>query len=260
MCRKSQPSNIVYVDSLVDITHNVIYSSNDGSTVKKEIERRRDDMERRYSLQFTIQFIAITIVLSAAAAYFAGCIARVIILLQFDAMLLFRNDNIAPATYSAGSGYARARTISPQLPAPTIIPGKDVPFTTYASKTFQVEGSANSHTIHLDRRSALVESSTSTPILSGENNISFIDEEVVDSHFGHNDDSSGLHLPAGQHLLVDIKDVDSTFLNSEERLAFALVELINESKLTLLSYHCHSLVPNGVSCAGVLLESHVRRT
>jgi S-adenosylmethionine decarboxylase proenzyme len=73
----------------------------------------------------------------------------------------------------------------------------------------------------------------------------------------HNDDSDGLHLPAGQHLLVDIKDVDSNFLNSEERLATAMIELINESKLTLLSYHCHSLVPIGVSCAGVLLESHV---
>ncbi|EED96723.1 predicted protein, partial [Thalassiosira pseudonana CCMP1335] len=61
----------------------------------------------------------------------------------------------------------------------------------------------------------------------------------------------------GQHLLIDIKDVDSSFLNSEERVATAMIELINESKLTLLSYHCHSLVPIGVSCAGVLLESHV---
>ncbi|EED92531.1 predicted protein, partial [Thalassiosira pseudonana CCMP1335] len=61
----------------------------------------------------------------------------------------------------------------------------------------------------------------------------------------------------GQHLLVDIKDVDAQFLNSEERLATAMISLINESKLTLLSYHCHSLVPIGVSCAGVLLESHI---
>ena len=27
--------------------------------------------------------------------------------------------------------------------------------------------------------------------------------------------------------------------------------------LTLLSYHCHSLLPAGVSCVGVLLESHI---
>ena len=63
----------------------------------------------------------------------------------------------------------------------------------------------------------------------------------------------------GQHLLIDIKDVDSTFLNSEERLATAIIDLINESQLTLLSYHCHSgtSLGYGVSCIGVLLESHV---
>ena len=61
----------------------------------------------------------------------------------------------------------------------------------------------------------------------------------------------------GQHLLADIKHVDPDFLNSEERLAAAMIEMVNKSKLTLLSYHCHLLVPVGVSCAGVLLESHV---
>jgi spermidine synthase len=36
-----------------------------------------------------------------------------------------------------------------------------------------------------------------------------------------------------------------------------MMEVVSESNLTLLSYHCHSLVPSGVSCVGVLLESHV---
>jgi len=65
------------------------------------------------------------------------------------------------------------------------------------------------------------------------------------------------HLPAGQHLLVDIKNVDGSFLDDEERLAQAMVDLCKETGLTLLSYHCHGLEPMGVSCAGVLLESHV---
>jgi spermidine synthase len=65
------------------------------------------------------------------------------------------------------------------------------------------------------------------------------------------------HQPAGQHLLVDIKNVNADFLNSEERLAHAMVEVVNSAKLTLLSYHCHSLEPAGVSCVGVLLESHI---
>ena len=65
------------------------------------------------------------------------------------------------------------------------------------------------------------------------------------------------HLPQGQHLLVDIKNVSAKFLNSEERLAQAMVDTVKKAGLTLLSYHCHSLVPAGVSCVGVLLESHI---
>jgi len=64
------------------------------------------------------------------------------------------------------------------------------------------------------------------------------------------------HRPSGQHLLVDIKGVDSDFLNSEERLSTAMVDTVSESGLTMLSYHCHALFPSGVSCVGILLESH----
>ena len=32
---------------------------------------------------------------------------------------------------------------------------------------------------------------------------------------------------------------------------------VNAGGLTMLSYHCHSLHPAGVSCVGVLLESHI---
>jgi len=71
------------------------------------------------------------------------------------------------------------------------------------------------------------------------------------------EDDEDLHLPAGQHLLVDIKNVDSNFLDSEKELAQAMVDVVNESALTLLSYHCHHLQPTGVSCVGVLLESHI---
>lgn len=73
----------------------------------------------------------------------------------------------------------------------------------------------------------------------------------------HGEDEEEEHLPAGQHLLVDIKNVDSEFLNSDVRLAKAMVDVVNLSQLTLLSYHCHNLIPQGVSCVGVLLESHI---
>lgn len=60
-----------------------------------------------------------------------------------------------------------------------------------------------------------------------------------------------------QHLLVDIKGIEGDFLDSEERLAKAMVDTVSEAGLTMLSYHCHKLIPKGVSCVGVLLESHI---
>jgi spermidine synthase len=57
--------------------------------------------------------------------------------------------------------------------------------------------------------------------------------------------------------MVDIKNVDGAFLNSQERLAQAMVTLVEKSDATMLSYHCHKLEPIGVSCIGVLLESHI---
>lgn len=69
--------------------------------------------------------------------------------------------------------------------------------------------------------------------------------------------SRELHQAAGQHLLVDIKGVDSDFLDSEERLSKAMVDAVIAGGLTMLSYHCHKLHPSGVSCVGVLLESHI---
>ena len=65
------------------------------------------------------------------------------------------------------------------------------------------------------------------------------------------------HSPAGQHLLVDIANVDADFLDSEERLTQAMVDTVKETGLTMLSYHCHKLMPAGISCVGVLMESHI---
>jgi len=81
-------------------------------------------------------------------------------------------------------------------------------------------------------------------------------EESNKTNPSEGEDSEEDHLPAGQHLLVDIRNIEAAFLNSEERLANAMVETVKMGGLTLLSYHCHSLNP-GVSCVGVLLESHI---
>lgn len=56
---------------------------------------------------------------------------------------------------------------------------------------------------------------------------------------------------------MDIKGIEADFLDSEERLSKAMVDTVAISGLTMLSYHCHKLIPKGVSCVGVLLESHI---
>ncbi|KAL7562640.1 hypothetical protein ACA910_015381 [Epithemia clementina (nom. ined.)] len=67
--------------------------------------------------------------------------------------------------------------------------------------------------------------------------------------------------PAGQHLLMDIHDVDPHFLLDMKRLAEAIVSLVAQSQLTLVSYHCHDLPQPSmmvVSCVGVLLKSNLK--
>ncbi|KAL7578696.1 hypothetical protein ACA910_009834 [Epithemia clementina (nom. ined.)] len=77
------------------------------------------------------------------------------------------------------------------------------------------------------------------------------DEHVVGEGFNG-------YQPAGQHVMMDLQHVDPAFLSNAQLLAHAMVETTQTSGLTLLSYHCHDLKPPmGVSCVGVLLESHV---
>jgi len=64
--------------------------------------------------------------------------------------------------------------------------------------------------------------------------------------------------PPGQHLLVDIENVDGQFLDTEEELATAMINLIKDAtNVTLLSYNCHGLFPMGVTCIGLSLGSHI---
>jgi len=84
------------------------------------------------------------------------------------------------------------------------------------------------------------------------------EDEDVDAGINHYKEAP--HLPSGEHLLVDVRGVNSRFLNSDERIATivtAMVDLTKECKIALLSYHCHSHASMGVSCFGVLTEGHV---
>lgn len=274
---------------------------------------KKDEIGSSFSIILSAWYILSTFTLSVFMAFTIGWVARLVLLSHFGlypydvATNLGGGDDATAIAIPKSGGMSQKQIIlntneilsggkqqggAIQLPAPMVIEGKDVPFTTYASKTFQMEGAATSHTLHIDRTSVLRPMSRSKKEFDGGPDFQSVEEEeesVGDdgwvepessscssnacsrgrakpieeeeqqpvNDYSHNDDSDELHLPAGQHLLVDIKDVDSNFLNSEERLAKAMIQLTEETKLTLLSYHCHTLVPIGVSCAGVLLESHV---
>ena len=144
------------------------------------------------------------------------------------------------------------------LPTPKAQAGKIVPQTIYTTKNFDTRLSALSASQWL--QPADEEEGVSSPNASPTNNVpdpmngklSF--DENGEAEYDKDDEE---HLPAGQHLLVDIDGLEASFLNSEARLATAMISMVDNSGLTLLSYHCHGLYPEGVSCAGVLLESHV---
>mmetsp|Transcript_9388 Transcript_9388/g.20809 ORF Transcript_9388/g.20809 Transcript_9388/m.20809 type:complete len:836 (-) Transcript_9388:139-2646(-) len=62
---------------------------------------------------------------------------------------------------------------------------------------------------------------------------------------------------AGQHLLMDMRNIASAFLGNEEKLVRAMMDVVEESGLSpLLSYNCNQLDPAGHTCIGVLLETY----
>lgn len=144
------------------------------------------------------------------------------------------------------------------LPSPTLPEGKRKPDYVYSGKYFNTVGVSSRKTdVFLDDTDPPPPRSFSSSfdiLATGDakGNVEDGDDED-DEH--ENDDE--VHQPRGQHLLVDIKNVDKDFLNSEEQLANAMLSLISQSELTLLSYHCHGLEPMGVTCVGIILESHI---
>ena len=168
-------------------------------------------------------------------------------------------DARGPSVITAAASPAEETTLpSRALPAPVILPGKEVPLTTYTSGSFGAAGASSGDTVHVDRRKCTQDEQAAGAEFESVSSRSDKKDDLSLSDGSRDDEADGLHLPAGQHLLVDLKNVDPEFLNDEARLAEAMIELAVESELTLLSYHCHRLVPAGVSCAGILLESHVR--
>lgn len=210
-----------------------------------EQERPSDNRERPskekgngFVIRLSGGFILLSICLSCSIAFSVGHISRRNLIINI-------NGEFQETYQEELKGINAFAT----LPNPVLQIGKTPPITTYTSKNFDTKSTTT------QSRWMVVTEAGKTEC---DNNNSENECRAPSYNEGnHSNDDDDMHLPAGQHLLLDIENVDGNFLNSEERLAHAMLELINECGLTLLSYHCHKMVPMGVSCAGVLLESHV---
>jgi S-adenosylmethionine decarboxylase proenzyme len=231
-------------------------------------QRSVDDDENKFVVRVSQRFILLSFCVSCLVAFSVGHISRIFLIVNpNNEFLQIYREELKIVGVATEDHF--------NLPDPVLQIGKTPPITTYTSKNFDTAKSTTTYSRWMvtevgeqlkvgdvtDEKNCDADvsereecrsstpSSTSTNTNGNKNNESSDDNE--------DDEEEEEHLPAGQHLLVDIENVDSMFLNSEERLAHAMLKLIDECGLTLLSYHCHKMVPMGVSCAGVLLESHV---
>ena len=195
---------------------------------------------RPYLVLVSNRFIVLTLISSILVAFAIGRTAR-IFLLDLPQRALLEQQLLL----LGGAEKDKGKQIR-NLPTPILPQGKQLPRTSYTSKNFNTARASSTNS-----RWVLAEVGPGNS--TDDECKAYVKEEEGDN----NDDDDEEHFPSGQHLLVDLEYVDSRFLNSEERLAEAMINLVNQCGLTLLSYHCHQLVPSGVSCVGVLLESHV---
>jgi len=196
-----------------------------------------------YVVQVPVRFLVATLVGSVFLAFGVGQAAR-----------HFVTYGVEEIFYAEGRGEG-------VLPHPIMAKGKKVPKTLYTSKHFDTGKSVSTDSL-LARERQELESENKKWVKcldnDGEDTAECHHEaKPADSSSSEDEGEEEQHMPAGQHLLADIENVDGAFLNSKQRLAQAMMDLIDLSGLTLLSYHCHEMDPMGVSCAGVLLESHV---
>lgn len=197
-----------------------------------------------FRVRVSRRFLSLSMMACILAAFAVGRTARVILLINPQKDILLAQQAMQQSL-EEGS-FERMR-----LPNP-VLKDRPVPQTTYTSMNFDTAKSAaiNSRWVVSEegKKHCVDVPNEECPAIYE------IDEPNEDVN---ETDDGEIHMPKGQHLLVDIEHVEEAFLDSEERLAAAMLELVDECGLTLLSYHCHRMTPMGVSCAGVLLESHV---
>lgn len=268
-------------------------NSRNGTTTMQQQQQQREEEEQQqdpFIVYVSFRFIIITLLGSTMLAFVVGQAARRMIVESIipsssssskaTTMIsqglgglssLLSNDS-GPASRIESTQQQeqhhqqqQQQPLKQQLPHPMMGEGKKVPRTIYTSKNYDTGRSVTSDslmarevkgTATMPQQKKHFENANDEWVKCNDtDNYCQIPSPEEDNN--NDDDEEEIHEPAGQHLLIDIEFVDEVFLNSKERLAQAMVDLVGLSGLTLLSYHCHEMEPMGVSCAGVLLESHV---
>lgn len=227
-----------------------------------------DEGSHTFLVRASARFIVLTLLSSTLVAFAVGQVSSVLLDLHFrnEFEKVFGgdhpnqdNDDYDERIFSSGEA----------LPNPVLEDERKVagpPKTLYSLKSVDTTRSdVNSHWIVTKEGEEQEECRLADQGSSGEGACRRSDLSAPNGSSGDNDDDDDdgdegeeeNHVPKGRHLLMDIENVDGDFLNSDERLAQAMFELVDECGLTLLSYHCRGLLPIGVNCAGALLEGHV---
>jgi S-adenosylmethionine decarboxylase proenzyme len=233
-----------------------------GKKLQNGAVKKIDD-DALYQVKVSSRFVILSLLSCTLLAYAVGRVAREVLVdgPQQRLLELQRNPNMS---FLGNNNNNDERVM--KLPNP-VLKDKPIPNTIYTSMNFDTarSSSINSRWVVVEGGSQQKNEKTggeqeeACDAASGEecSSCSRGKETAVSVTEDNEEGDEEVHLPAGQHLLMDIRNVDSAFLASEERLATAMLDVVGDCGLTLLSYHCHGLQPSGVSCVGVLLESHV---
>lgn len=214
----------------------------------------REPEMRPYQVKVSARFVLMGTLASCLLAFAVGRASR-LILLEGPRQALQANYRQSTLRDHPIGGAPRNE---PPLPLLVAKDGETIPHTKYTSKTFDTAKATLSSSWLVTNRNAHLLDENGLEVDSCEANMHG-DEclpKKVKAIADIRDDEEILQ-PAGEHLMVDIKNVDGAFLNSQHRLASAMIDVANAANLILLSYHCHGMQPTGVSCAGILLHNFI---
>ena len=221
---------------------------------------------RPYRVKIPARFVFISTIASALLAFAVGRAARLVLLEGPRRAFLTTYRETALRDRLIG------KTPRREQPLPFIVAkdGEEIPHTRYTSKTFDTAKTTmrsswliKSHEAHIldgnddhfpSMNTAQIDSCINEDGVRDESKESLAKKVNAIADICDEQESS---QPTAEHLMVDIKRVDGAFLNSEHRLATAMIAVVNAANLTLLSYHCHGMQPTGVSCAGILMHNYI---